>query len=283
MSKLSFLDKLKVFIDVSKSSYLYMIIIILLLVIGYIFLNTTKKNVKRNKTIYLTVSIFIVVFLVLLYHSSLSKIFDYMMNNFFIAVLFPNLAIYLAALINTNIIVWISLFSFKTSEVIKKLNILIYVIMNYLLALILSIINSNKLDIFTQESVYGNEKARALIELSSQIFIVWIIFLVIYKLILIYLKKDYKPKVRKIIVRKKVKKLPEGFIPKDSPDYIYGVAPKYEKKQVKNQATDIFEKSLTKEDYLLLLKLLKKEKQKRDSVKEDKKLLELQALYRSVK
>ena len=88
-------------------------------------------------------------------------------------------------LIITNIIVWISIFSFKSSKLIKRLNIAIYVIMNYLLALILSVINTNKLDIFTQESIYGNKKVTALIELSSGVFLIWIIFLILYKLILI--------------------------------------------------------------------------------------------------
>ena len=288
MSKLSLIDKLKVFIDVSKSSSLYLIVLIVLLIAGYIFLTTTKKTVKRNKAIFVGISIFIALTIMISYHGTLSKMFDYMMNNFFIAVYFPNLAIYMAAIIITNIIVWISIFSFKTDKLVKRLNIIIYVIMHYLLALIVSVINSNKLDVFTQESIYGNQKVTALIELSSGIFIIWIVFLIIYKIILIYLKKDYKPKVKKVIVKKRVKKLPVNFEPKEAPDYLYGKAPK---KQVEEKIitkeiikeVEANEDIFTKEDYKLLLMLLNKQKEKNRQEKEQSKIEELQEMYRSVR
>ena len=284
MSKLSLIDKLRIFIDVSVSSSLYLIVLILLLLAGYIFLTTTKKTAKRNKIIYIAISVFILVFLMITYHGSLSKMFDYMMNNFFIALYFPNLAIYSAAIIIMNIIVWISIFNFKTDKLIKRLNVIIYIIMNYLLALILSVINSNKLDIFNQEAIYGNKKVTALIELSSGIFIAWIIFLILYKIILIYLKKDYKPKVKKVIVKKPVKKLPANFEPKEVPDYLYGNAPKKQVEEVIiTKEPEVKEDIFTKDEYKLLLTLLNKQKEKHRQEREDSKIEELQALYRSVK
>lgn len=283
MSKLSLIDKLRILIDVSISSSMYLIVIILLLTAGYLFITTTKKTAKRNKIIYLVISIFIIVFLIASYHGSLSKMFDYMMNNFFVAIYFPNLAIYLAALIITNVIVWISIFNFKTSKLIKRLNVAVYIIMNYLLALILSVINTNKLDVFTQESIYGNKKVTALIELSSGIFIIWIIFLIIYRLILVYLRKDYKPKVKKVIVKKPVKKLPTNFEPKEFPDFIYGhsLNKKQEETVVKEKVVqeDVF----TKDEYLLMAKVLKEQKEKMRAKREQNKIEELQEMYRSVK
>ena len=292
MSKLSLIDKLKIFMDVSMSSSLYLIVIILLLIVGYILLTTTKKTAKRNKQIYIVISIFIALFLIVSYHGSLSKMFDYMMNNFFIAVYFPNLAIYMAAIIITNIIVWVSIFNFKTDKLIKRLNVIVYIIMNYLLALILSVINSNKLDIFTTESIYGNKKVTALIELSSGIFIIWIIFLILYKIILIYLKKDYKPKIKKVIVKKKVKKLPENFAPIDVPEFIYGSLTSKKEEIIEEVEEPIIEEKdhysdiLTKEDYQLLLRLLVEQKSKKKEYEEPEinaKVEELQAMYRSVK
>ena len=283
MSKLSLIDKFRILIDVSISSSMYLIVIILLLTAGYLFITTTKKTAKRNKIIYLVISIFIIVFLIASYHGSLSKMFDYMMNNFFVAIYFPNLAIYLAALIITNVIVWISIFNFKTSKLIKRLNVAVYIIMNYLLALILSVINTNKLDVFTQESIYGNKKVTALIELSSGIFIIWIIFLIIYRLILVYLRKDYKPKVKKVIVKKTVKKLPANFEPKEFPDFIYGhsLNKKQEETVVKEKVVqeDVF----TKDEYLLMAKVLKEQKEKMRAKREQNKIEELQEMYRSVK
>ena len=221
MSKLSFLDKMGILVEISKSSKLYILVLVLLVALGVVFSTTNKKTAKRNKIIYILVTIFIMVLIVATYHAPLGNMFSYMMDNFFIAAFFPNLAIYCAALVIMNIILWISLFNYRTSNAIKMLNIVIYVIMNYLLALVLNVINSNSLDIFTQSSVYGNKEATALIELSSLVFLVWILFLIIYKIILVYLRKDYKPKVKKILVKRTVKKLPENYEPTKTPEIVH--------------------------------------------------------------
>ena len=284
MSKLSFVDKIKIFIEVSKSSYLYLLVAAILIGLGIVFLTTNRTNAERNKKIYIICSIFIMSLLIIFYHGPLGNIFDYMMNNLFVAIYFPNLAIYLAAIIAMNVIVWISIFNFKTSEIIKRVNIIIYILMNYLLALILNIINSNKLDVFKQSSVYKNNNATALIELSSLLFIIWIIFLVLYKIILIYVRKDYKPMVKKVIVRTKEKILPDNYKPITVPQYIYGSISKQAQKeqnklnpiseiekiyletpkettmQLNNRLTEDIEDKLTLEDYKLLLKMLKEQK-----------------------
>lgn len=222
MSKLSLWKKLAIFWQVSKSSYLFLIVLAILLFLGFMFFTTNKKNSKKRKYLYAISSAVILILMIAFYHGSLANIFDYMMNNLFIAIYFPNLAIYFAAIIIMNIILWVSLFNFKTTSIIKKINIVIYVIMNYLLALLLSVINTNKLDIFNQASVYGNNNARALIELSSFVFVIWIIFLIVYKIILTYIRKDYRPKVKKVIIKKRVRKLPDNFIPTTTPEYILG-------------------------------------------------------------
>lgn len=317
MSKMSFWDKLGILFKVSKSSYLFIVIIALLLVVGVFLMTTNKKTAKRNKTIYIICSVFMLLFLLFSYHKPLGNIFDYMMNNLFITIYFPNLAIYFGAMIVMNIIVWISIFHFKTTDIIRKVNVVVYVVMNYILALVLNVINSEKLDVFTQSSVYKNSKATALIELSSILFVIWIIFLILYKVILIYLRKDYQPK--KVVVRKVVKKLPKNFEPTSTPDYVYEENTKekneWDKESIPEittpvqipvivetprQDTSEYEKALTVEDYKLLLKMLKeqKEKEKNDSIlreqlqietlkrqeleREQEKYTELEMLYRSV-
>ena len=285
MSKLSFLDKLRILFDLSKSSVLYLIILIALISLGIVLISNKRKNEKRNKTIYISISVFILFTLIIMYHSSLGNMFQYMMENFFVVLYFPNLAIYLAALIATNIILWISIFSYKSSKQIKTLNTIVYIIMNYLLALLLNVINKNNLDIFTKKSVYTNENATALIELSSTLFFTWIIFLIIYKIILIYLRKDYKPKVKKILIKKRVKKLPENFLPVTSPSYIYGEAPKKPvveqekpvmiKENINNEVNE-YEKMLTLDDYKRVLKLLQSQTEKKKQETAIRKDLEIE-------
>ena len=289
MSKLSLIDKLNVLINVSMASQTYLIALVVLLVFGIILAFTNKKNEKLHKILYFIMTVVIIAMLVASYHSSLGKMINYMMNNFFIVVYFPNIAIYLAAIIAMNIIVWISIFSFKSSRQIRVLNISVYVIMNYLMALLLKIINSNHLDIFDQQSIYSNKEATSLIELSSIVFIVWIIFLVLYKIILIYIKKEYKPKVKRIIVRKKVKKLPENFEPTMTPEKVYGNIPHRETLVINTnevlKTDDVidtsektedeillehFSKQFTLEDYKLFARILKEQQEKESTETVDK-------------
>ena len=183
MKDLSFLDKLKVLVDVSSSSGLCIASIFILLFLAFVMLTTNKKNSKQTKKLYLIIYIILIVVMLIQYSSSLSTMFDYMMNNLFIAIYFPNLAIYLAAIIATNIILWKTIFNFKEDKLLKVVNTIIYSIMHYLLILILNVVNSNGLDVFNNASVYENNDALALIGLSSTIFMIWIIFMVIYKII----------------------------------------------------------------------------------------------------
>ena len=226
MSKLSLLDKLSLFIDVAKDSLWSVLILVILIGLVLLFSKTTKKTMKRNKIIYIGFSLLILIILFICYLPSIDKVFDNMMNNLFIVIYFPSLAVYFAAIVATFIILWISLFSYKTSEIIRRLNLVVYLIINYLFALLLYTINNNKLDIFSTESVYGNKEATALIELTSIIFVVWILFLVVYKIVLTYVRRDYRPKVKKVIVKKVVKKLPENYLSIDVPNKVYGNVPR---------------------------------------------------------
>ncbi len=233
MSKLSLLDKLSLFIDVAKDSLWSVLILLILMGLVYLFSQTDKKTMKRNKIIYIGFSLLMLIILFIVYLPSIGKVFDNMMNNLFIVIYFPSLAVYFAAIIATSIILWVSLFSYKTSELIKRLNLVMYLIINYLFALVLYVINTKKLDIFSTESIYSNREATALIELTSIIFVVWVLFLIVYKLVLKYLRREYREPVKKVVVKKEVKKLPENYSNVEIPKKVYGNISK-PKKEEKN-------------------------------------------------
>ncbi len=210
MTQTTILEKLKMVFDVSMSSKLFIAVIAFIILLSILALTTNRKNIKRTKKIYMIVYAAIITAIIIFYHASLGKMFDYMMNNFFIVLYFPNVAIYLAAIIITNIILLISVFNLKTPKLVRNINIIVYSVIHYLLALVLNIITKNNLDIFSQISVYSNKNAQAIIELSSAIFMVWIVFLVFYKIIRKYQLKDTVPVKKKVII-KKVRALPEGI------------------------------------------------------------------------
>ena len=270
MTKLTLLDKLGVLINISHQSIYFIILLLVLALIGFGLSFINLKNEKKYKIIYISTIIAILLFVVILYHSSIGKMISYMMDNFFIAIYFPTLAIYMAALIAMNIIIWVSILSYKSSKLIRNLNIVVYVIMNYLLALLLHVIVNNKLDVYSQSSIYENTDARALIELSSSIFIIWIIFLILYKLILIYVIKDYKTNIKKVTVTKKI--LPENYIPINMPDVVYGIAPHRETiviNKVKEEK-HIDQDKFTLEEYKVVSDVLKKQVEKNTKKVEEK-------------
>ena len=128
----------------------------------------------------------------------------------------------------------------------------------------------HQLDIYSQNSVYGNRKALALIELSSLIFIIWIVFLTIYKIFIFYLKKEYKQPVKKIIRIKKVKKLPENFIPKEFPTKVNGnISKKTFNKNEEDELLKIYDNMLTLEDYKTIIKILQNHKSKENTINEN--------------
>ena len=186
MSKLSLLDKLKVLSDVTSSSGLFIVAIVILIALTALLITTNTKTKKISSFVCIAIYGAIIIVSILFYREELFELFDYMMNNFFIAIYFPNLAIYFAAIVTTNIILWISIFNRKITKWIRTINTIIFCFIHYLLVLIINIITTNKLDVFDQTSIYENQEALALIELSSTIFVVWILFLIIYKIIRIY-------------------------------------------------------------------------------------------------
>lgn len=215
MTKTSFMDKLNIILEVSKSSKLFIAVIAIIVVLAVLAITMNKKNAKYTKNIYVLVYAFILIAILVAYSSSLGKMFDYMMNNLFIAIYFPNIAIYLAAIIITNIILLVSIFNRKITKLIKNLNVVMFSIMNYLLVLILSVVHKENLDVFTQTSIYGNRQVQALIELSSSVFMIWMAFLIVYKIIRTYQQKTNsyheKPEIHKVIVEKKTRVLPSNI------------------------------------------------------------------------
>lgn len=300
MMKMSFIDKINILINIVSSSKKYALIFFILLLICYIL--TTKKNkAKHTKRIVFIIYILIIGMILYNYRNNLSNMLDYMMNNLFIIIYFPNLAIYLAAIITTNIILLISVFNSKIPKLLRNINVSVYCIMMYFLVLILNIIKDNNLDVFTQSSVYGNQNAQALIELSSSVFVVWIMFLITYKIIKsIIVKpknqlkettnevKEQVPPLKQVsvpvsVIEKPYRKIQAPYIAKTGNNTI-----KIEK--IENPEIKKYDDLLTLDDYKLLLNILKEEKAKEQQAKErqaridkeQEKYVELQKLYSNV-
>ena len=187
MRQLSILDKLKVLFDLTMNNKWFILIIALLILISIVFITTSRKNIKKNRKIVISTYILVILAIIIIFNKSILSMYDSMMNDLFIIFYFPNISVYVAAIIATNIIVLTSVFSKKTSKINKVINSIVFFLLHYILVLILNVISTNNLNVFNQQALYKNTDIHSLVELSSNIFIVWIIYLVIYKIINNYL------------------------------------------------------------------------------------------------
>lgn len=317
MNEISILEKIKVIFEITKSNAFYPIIILFLVFISFLFITTNKNNAKESKKTYSLLYLIAITIILVKYASSLSTMFDYMMNQLFVVFYFPNIAVYLGAIITTNIVMWISMFSTKTKTSIKVINSIVFSVLHYLFILVLSIITKENINVFAQKELYQNANIHALIEFSSNIFLLWISFLIIYKIIKTYLENKKETKILKEAVtvehrgknsskeaEKNSFRLPNNVFKTTAPYIVKRETSRtkivYElPKQTENTA--VYDQMLTLDDYKLLVSLLKEEKTKelkkkistvtkenkgisQEQKKEDKenRLSELMELYKSV-
>ena len=293
MTKMSFMDKIQVLIDITSSSNIFIVVILSLLFLAYMFITINKKNLKNSKFTYFLIYDIVIASLLFTYRKSLGNMFDYLVDNLFIIIYFPNLAVYLSAIIVAHIILWISVFKQNISKLIKVINVLFYIVITYILILVLNVINLNNLDVFTQSSIYSNSDALALIELSSSIFMVWIVFLIIYTMIRSFQRTTENEAIEqaKVVKKEKTVKLPKDYTLIEAPYVI-----KQDNDEIKVEATNKindyqYNDLLTLGDYKLLLNILKdhkqKEKEEQEKLKkqedEQSKYIQLQELYKSVR
>ncbi len=306
MEKMTIGKSLSIFFEVMMNYKLSLLILLLLGILVYFFITTKNKNLKHTKKIYLGIYIFIIILIMIIYYKDIYSFFDYMMNNLFIAIYFPNLAIYFAALIITNIILLISIFNEKITKLIRNINIIVYSLITYILILLINVISVNNLDIYSRESIYKNTSAYGLIELTSIIFMFWIIFLIIYSSIRKYQNKNKKEVIaRKVIYNEKPKrKLPSNIIQINPPKLALqkNINIKLDEKEIQDltnkevqrRVNDIINEShqldnfLTKRDYINILKILRKEivnKNKKEKVVNDEQnsYRRIQELYQNLR
>ena len=160
-----------------------------------------KSNKKSNSWIFLSVILFIVLFLLVVYNDIFLSIIDDFLDAVFMALYFPNLSIYVSILIMSNFTFIYSLFSKNSSKINKMVNAINTLILDTFLILIIDTVSRNNIDINDSLKIYSNTTLMVLLELSTAIFISWILlklFISAKSKLKKYDKKEY-PKMPDII------------------------------------------------------------------------------------
>lgn len=293
MLQVSLAEKLEILKKTMFSSSISIIALAIILFIGFLFATTNKHNSKESKKIYILLYITCGFALLIKYAKSLMDLVDYFMNHVFILVYFPNLAIYFLAIIISNIMMWKSMFK-NENKSLKIVNTIFFCGIHYLFVLLLGTISKNNLNIFELTSVYSDKTALSLIELTSFLFIIWIILTGIYsivrriigpneELVLDEIPEDSKYKIKIEKPYRIVESPKEAFETKERKQAVPQMT---SEKQAQVQA--IYDSMLTVEDYKILLELLKeyryKEKIEASELQENNyRVNDLQSLYGKAK
>lgn len=176
MKYTSIFEKLFSLISIINTTWINLVFlgIIVLSIIFY----SRKKISKKTCFILSTISTFLLIGYVIFNNSSsLATVFDSIMDDLFTNIYFPSTYAYLFVYFFMNISILGSLINIKHKSTYKTIHGVFFIIINFLFALILEFIASNKIDIFKKTSLFSNKNLIILLELSIMVFVFWLLTL----------------------------------------------------------------------------------------------------------
>ena len=165
---------LKVNKNIMLVSIFAIITLILLEIVGHL------KNKKITKIILISVYILVFGLLFIFYNSEVLSFIDYLVNNIFILLFFPNLAVYTLVIIISNILVIKNLLR-TNNKILKHISIMFFVIFNIIFYLIVDNCVENNILVYETLSIYTNSELLTLIEINMYLFILYLIIILISK------------------------------------------------------------------------------------------------------
>ena len=239
MKQFSLMEKIVNLFNTVLSSPFFIFLIVFFILLGLVLFDTIKYAQKKIKKVYVMIYFAIFIAIIIKYNTSLLQLIDYLIDNIFVIIYYPNFATYILMIIISNILVLKSVFTRRISKTVKTINIVFYCIKIFMMFLILDNITTNEIDVYSQAAVYTNNKLTMLVELSSLIFFIWII-----TLFLIWFVNKLTDKL--IGNKKNIKTVTKTTTTKT-----------IETRETPNQEKDIF----STDDYILMLEMIKLSKE----------------------
>ncbi len=180
---MSILDKIKVIwntiINSNELKYIIPFLgVVLLVVILSFFFNKAKYH-----KVYLLVYVFIITALMIIYFNPIIKLLNHFMDTIVNGLLFPNLALYIGIILVVNILLIVTVFNDNLSKFIKGINLSLFALMQLLLVFIIKNIVTNNIDVTKRLTADTNPQLLILVEASIFVFVLWLLFLLVVKLV----------------------------------------------------------------------------------------------------
>lgn len=178
MTYLSIIEKLRILLDMLLDFKFILIFVILLLILTFLY---AIRRINRKKYALMMLSTFILLFAISIIsnYKVLANTFDNFTTIFFGNIYFPSIYVYIGVLVICFITFITSILNTMLKKIYKIINSIMFVCNNILLIIVLNIIAKNKIDIFSVSSLYTNNNLVAILEISMNLFILWVLSLII--------------------------------------------------------------------------------------------------------
>ena len=182
MVRTSLLEKLEILKNVIGAEPFLLAVFGCFILLGIILYGFS--HIDKNKYIkgFLSIYLCICLSLIIGYNVNLYKVFDYLVNNVFYTMIFPNIAIYFAMIIISNILLIHGLFNEKLNKKEKIVNVLFYSVLSFFLFIVLKLITEGNINVYDIEEVYTNKELCTIIQLNMILFLIWIFTIIINKI-----------------------------------------------------------------------------------------------------
>ena len=170
MIPMSILEKLKSLFGIATSSTFFLIaIIVSILFFCFTLFNILSKKMDNHK-IFIFIWGIIAVGIVIMYHNFIIGLGDSFIENIFMAIYFPSLAVFSVMVLLSNLVLFYSVFKKNLMLFFKIVWSVSAILINLLFVFILDIVVKDSVDIYSKAEVYGNQKLLVLLEVSMAIF-----------------------------------------------------------------------------------------------------------------
>lgn len=187
-------DKLKMLVEIIMSSPLFLCCFMIGIAFFIYYIISIYKNNKINKWVFVAVWVILLAILVIRYNKVVLSLFDNLFENIFMALYFPNLAVYIVILFISNIMLIYSILNRSICKSYKITNVLSAFVIDIFLVLIVDIVNKNSVNVYKQINVYTNPALLVLLQLTTAVFVSWLLinlFITAHRKLKKYDKKQY--------------------------------------------------------------------------------------------
>ena len=199
MTYMTILEKMQILINNILNHKMVLVLAIALFIFTLFYI---IKVINKKQYVLSMIMSFVVIlgFTIGDNYSVLSNTFDKFMTTIFENVYFPSIYVYIASILIIFISLIISILNIKIRNIYRIINGIAFIFNGILLVLVLSIVSSSEIDVFSISSLYTDKNLLAILEISIVSFILWIVSLcVVYITNCLYIRFTKEKKLLPVV------------------------------------------------------------------------------------